>query len=247
MRRLLRVFGFLLLAACNASHAAELQILSAGAMEPGLEAAVQAFRSASSQGVRIRYAAAPRLREVLAGVDVPDVLIAPPALLAELKSEGKLVGQTVPLGRVGVGMAVRPGATVPVVEDAEGLRRAVTQAQTLVFNRASTGLYVDRLLEQIGVAAAVAGKVRRYATGADVMDHLLRGSGDELGFGAITEIRMVRELRYVGPLPAELQSYTTYAAALLPDGPAAAEALLRWLSGSEARATFDAAGIEPPR
>ena len=42
-------------------------------------------------------------------------------------------------------------------------------------------------------------------TGAEVMDHLLRGSGDELGFGAITEIRMVRELRYVGPLPAELQ------------------------------------------
>ena len=247
MRRLLRVIGVLVLAACNPSHAAELQILSAGAMEPGLEVAVQAFRSASSQGVRIRYGTAPRLRELLGGIDVPDILIAPPALLAELLVEGRLVGRPVPLGRVGVGMAVRPGATVPVVEDAEGLRRALVQAQTLVFNRASTGMYIDRLLEQMGVAGAVAGKVRRYATGADVMDHLLRGSGDELGFGAITEIRMVRELRFVGPLPGELQSYTAYAAALLPDGPAAAEALLRWLSGSEARAAFDAAGIEPPR
>jgi molybdate transport system substrate-binding protein len=247
MRRLLQVFGFLVLTACNASQAAELQILSAGAMEPGLEVAVQAFRSASSQGVRIRYGTAPRLRELLAGVDAPDLLIAPPALLAELLSEGKLAGRAVPLGRVGVGMAVRPGAAMPVVEDAEGLRRALVQSQTLIFNRASTGIYIDRLLEQMGLAATVAGKVRRYAAGADVMDHLLRGSGDELGFGAITEIRMVRELRYVGPLPGELQSYTTYAAALLPDGPAAAEALLRWLAGSEARAAFEAAGIEPAR
>ena len=247
MRRLLRVIGFLVLAACNVSHAAELQILSAGAMEPGLETAVQAFRSASSQGVRIRYGTVPRLRELLAVADAPDILIAPPALLAELLAEGKLVGRPVPLGRVGVGMAVRPGAAVPVVEDMEGLRRALLQAQTLVFNRASTGMYIDRLLEQMGLAATVAGKVRRYAAGADVMDHLLRGSGDELGFGAITEIRMVRELRYVGPLPGDLQNYTSYAAALLPDGPAAAEALLRWLAGSEARTAFETAGIEPPR
>jgi len=148
------------------------------------------------------------------------------------------------LGRIGVGMMVRPDVTMPAVPDAEALRRAMLQAQFLVFNRASTGLYLDRLLERLDLTAAVASKTLRYPTGADVMDHLLRGSGQELGFGPISEIRMVRELRYVGPLPPEVQNYTIYRAALLPGAPVAAAALLHWLSGAEARAALDAAGIE---
>ncbi|MDN3565088.1 molybdate ABC transporter substrate-binding protein [Paeniroseomonas aquatica] len=247
MRPLLRVIGFAILLACGGVQAAELQVVSAGALEPGLEAAVQNFRSASSQAVRIRYGTAPRLREMLQDAEAPDLLLAPMRLLDEMAAARRLAGRPVPLGRVGVGMAVRVGAPVPVVEDAEGLRRALTQAQAVIYNRASTGMYLDRLFEQMGLTALVSAKARRYAAGADVMDHLLRGSGDELGFGAIPEIRMVRELRYVGPLPLDVQSYTTYGAALLPDGPAAAAVLLRWLVGPESRAVFDAAGIEPPR
>ena len=37
----------------------------------------------------------------------------------------------------------------------------------------------------------------------------------EIGFGAITEIRQVQALRYLGPLPPGLQSYTTYYGALV--------------------------------
>ena len=227
--------------------AAEIEVLSAGAVEPGLAPAVQAFRSASSQGVSITYATAPRLAERLDRGDAAHLLIGPQGMLEALARDGRLAGQPFPLGRVGVGMAIRPEVPVPMVEDAEGLRRAVLQAQTLVYNRASTGLYLDRLFERLGLTTAVAPKARRYPTGAGVMEHLLRGSGQELGFGAITEIRMVRELRYLGPLPSELQSYTTYSAALTPGAPAAAEALLRWLLGPEARAAFDAVGIEPAR
>jgi molybdate transport system substrate-binding protein len=226
-------------------RAAEIEVLSAGAVEPGLEPAVQAFRSASSQAVHITYATAPRILEQLASGEAPDLLIAPQSLIEGMTREGKLAGEPMTLGRIGVGMVVRPGVPVPVVEDAEGLRRAVLQAPTLVYNRASTGMYLDRLFERMGLAAAVAPKALRYPTGADVMEHLLRGSGQELGFGAISEIRMVRELRYVGPLPPDVQSYTTYRAALLPGAPVAAEALLRWISGAEARAAFESAGIEP--
>jgi molybdate transport system substrate-binding protein len=113
-----------------------------------------------------------------------------------------------------------------------------------VFNRASSGLYLERLFDRMDLTAIVTPKARRYRTGAEVMSHLLHGSGQEIGFGAITEIRMVRELRYLGPLPAEVQSYTTYSAALTPGAPAAAEALLRWLTGPETRSAFEAAGID---
>ena len=246
-RRLLPLLGISIAAATHHAQAAELEVMSAGAMEPGLAPALQAFRRVSGQAVQIRYATAPALQQALADGAAPQLVIGPDSLMAGLARADGLAGQPQPLGRVGVGMAVRPDLAIAPVTDAEGLRQLVSGAQAVVFNRASSGLYLERLFERMQLAAIVAPKARRYRTGAEVMSHLLHGTGREVGFGAITEIRMVRELRYLGPLPSELQSYTTYSAALTPGAPAAAEALLRWLSGPEARAAFDAVGIEPAR
>ncbi len=227
--------------------AAELQLMSAGAVEPGLGAAVRSFSNASGQAVQIRYVTAPMLQQALTDGEAPPLVIGPESLMTELARAGRLAGQPVALGRVGVGMVVRPDLGIAPVTDAEGLRRVVTGAQSVVFNRASTGLHMERLFERMGLTAVVTPKARRYRTGKEVMAHLLHGTGQEIGFGAITEIRMVRELRYLGPLPADVQSYTTYSAALTPGAPVAAEALLRWLGGPEARSAFEGAGVEPVR
>ena len=219
---------------------AELSVFSAGAVEPGLAAAVASFRAAGGPPVRIAYATAPQLRERILGGETPDILVAPLALLTEFS--GRLAGPAVPLGKVGVGIAVRPGAPEPAIRDAETLRAAVEQADALVFNRASTGLYMDRLFERLGLTATVTPKARRYPTGAAVMEHLLHGTGREIGFGAITEIKLVPALRYLGPLPPGLQNTTEYGAAALRGQTGAA--LLRWLAGPEARRALDAAGVE---
>ncbi len=247
MRRRLMALLPVLIVTGPAARAAELEVVSARTMEPGLAPAVQAFRNASGHAVQIRYATAPAMQQALADGDVPQLLIGPDSLMAGLAQAGRLAGQPVPLGRVGVGMVVRPDLAIAPATDAEGLRRMVIDMQSVVFNRASSGLHMERIFDRMGLTALVAPKARRYRSGAEVMAHLLQGSGQEVGFGAITEIRMVRELRYLGPLPAELQSYTTYSGALTPGAPVAAEALLRWLAGPESRGSFDAAGIEPVR
>jgi molybdate transport system substrate-binding protein len=242
-----RTLLLLLLLLALPARAAELQVLSAGAVEPGLEAAARSFRHATGQAVSIAYATAPRLRARIEAGEAPDLLLAPLGLIEEFGRAGRLAGAPVALGRVGVGLAVRPGAPLPGIGDAAALRRALEAADRVVFNRASTGLYLDRLFERLGLTALVTPKAVRYATGAEVMEHLLRGSGAEIGFGAITEIRLVRALRYGGPLPPELQNYTAYAATLLPGSAPEAAALLRHLAGPEGRAHFDAAGIEAAR
>ncbi len=245
MRHRLAALLALCLLTGRVALAAELQVMSAGAMEPGLGPAVRSFIQASSQEVQIRYGTAPMLQQALAdGGEAPQLVIAPESLMAELARAGRLVGAPVPIGRVGVGMVARPDLAFAPVTDAEGLRRLVTGAQSVVFNRASTGQHMERLFERMGLAAVVTPKARRYRTGAEVMAHLLHGTGQEIGFGTITEIRMVRQLRYLGPLPPDVQAYTTYSAALAPGAPAAAEALLRWLSGPDSRSAFEAAGIE---
>lgn len=245
MRRLLVLLVGLFLHA-PAGSAADLRVLSAGAVEPGLEAAVAAFRQAGGKAVAIAYATAPQLRERLAGGEAPDLVILPEALRRELTTLGHLAGEPVPLGRVGVGIVTRAGAAPPGITDAAGLALAVRQARRVVFNRASTGLHMERLFERLSLGEAVAAKAVRTATGAEVLEQLAGGTDADLGFAAITEILLVPALRYHGPLPPALQNHTVYAASLLPGSAAGATALLAHLAGPAGRAAFTAAGIEPP-
>ncbi len=226
-----------------AARAAGLRILSAGAVEPGLEPAVTLFRQARGLPVAIEYATAPRLRDRMQAGDAPDLLVAPVGLINDLVAAGRLTSERATLGRVGAGIVVRPGAPEPAIADAAALRRAVEAAEALVFNRASTGLHMDRLFESWSITAIVTPRAVRFATGAEVLERVLTGSGAELGFAAITEIHMVPRLRYLGPLPAEVQNYTAYAVALLPQAAPEAADLLRHLAGPAARAVLDAAGV----
>ena len=236
-------------------HAIELSVLSAGAVEPGIRPALAAFERESGHTVRIDFAAAPALRAALRAAPAADVIIVPQGTLDELAATGTAVaGPRAPIGRVGVGVAVRPGVAPPDVGSAESLRAALVGAEHVVFNRASTGIYVEQMLKRLDVEDVVRPKSERVADGASVMRRLLAGTSPrEFGFGAMTEIALFADqgLKLVGPLPASLQNFTSYVAVPWPgakaDEPArtkAVAALMRSLQGAPARTLFVAAGIE---
>lgn len=252
----------LLAATALPAAALELSLLSAGAVEPGIRPALAAFERDSGHTVRVAFAAAPALRAALrphaAGdvVILADVVIVPQGVVDELAATGKrFAAPPVPVGRVGVGVAVRPGVVAPDIGSADALRAALVGAERVVFNRASTGIYVEHMLRQLGVADAVNAKAERVADGASVMRRLLAGTSPrEFGFGAMTEIALFADqgLKLIGPLPASLQNYTSYVAlpwpGSKPDEPARADAvaaLMRSLQGAPARSLFANAGIEP--
>lgn len=249
MNRMVAVFGMMagvLFAA--AVSAAEIKVLSAGAIEPGLKAAAAAFQKESGHGAKITFATAPQLRKRVGGGEVADVVIAPPAVLEEFAKEGKIAQDRVTVGRVGMGVAVRPGAPVPDISSADALKRSVLEAESIVFNRASSGIYFENLLKKMGIYEQVESKATRYADGAAVMEHVLKGKGKEIGFGPITEILQHKEkgLKLVGPLPTEVQNYTSYSAvAMTASGNAdIARAFVRFVSSPAGKALFVAAGIE---
>src|SRR2546427_4621745 len=109
--------GLLLLALCTfatgGAMAAEIRVLSAGAVEPGLRAAVAAFKKQSGHDVNITFNTAPEVRKRIAGGDAFDVVIAPPAALDEFAGAGKVTADRANLGRVGMGVAGRPPAPAP--------------------------------------------------------------------------------------------------------------------------------------
>jgi molybdate transport system substrate-binding protein len=227
----------------------EIKLLSAGAVEPGLAKLFEPFEKESGHAVKATFNTAPAIRRRLAAGEIFDVVIAPPAVLDELVKGGrKVAAERVVIGKVGVGVAVREEGPAPKIATVEEFKRAVLEADALVYNQASTGIYIAGLFERLGIAAEVAAKSTRYPDGAAVLDHLAKGKGNEIGFGAITEILECRGrgVKLVGPLPAEIQNYTSYAAAILAEGPAraAAEALVRYLAGPQGKAALAAAGVE---
>src|SRR5439155_22279862 len=143
------VLLLLLYALAGGAMAAEIRVLSAGAVEPGLRAAAAAFKKQSGHDVNITFNTAPEIRKRIGAGEAFDVVIAPPAALDEFA--GKVTADRVALGRVGLGVAVRPGAAVPDISSGEALKRSVLAAESIVYNRASSGIYFENLLKKMEI------------------------------------------------------------------------------------------------
>ena len=229
-------------------QAAEISILSAGAPEPGVAAVIELFK-AKGNIVKVRYATAPAIRKIVSEGGGANIVIAPPAVIKEVSEAGKADPKAqVTVGKVGVGITVRRDAPVPDVSSVDKMKAALVGAQTVVYNQASTGNYLQELFVKLGIADQLAPKTKRYADGDGVMDHIIKGSGNEIGLGAITEINLnvSKGLRFVAPLPVEVQNYTTYVAAPMTGANHSADSakFLELLAAPEARKALLTAGIE---
>ncbi len=248
----LAAIGLVAASIVSPANAADIRVLSAGAVERGLGPVAADFERSTGHHVQVEYAAAPAIAARLAADPGFDIVIAPPAVLDALAGAGRLGAERVTIGKVGIGVAVRTSARTPDIASVDALKRELSSADAVVFNRASTGLYVEKMLVTLGVAESVNARAVRVDDGAAVMRRLLAGSASrEFGFGAMTEIALFEDqgLRLVGPLPAALQNTTTYAASTVQNAAvkdAVATLMLR-LQDTQARAAFARAGIEPAR
>jgi molybdate transport system substrate-binding protein len=214
-------------------------------VEPGLLAAVELFRKQTGHDVRITFATTPDMRRLVGEGATPDVMIAPPAALEEFAKAGRVdAAARVLLGRVGVGVVIRDGAPKPDVSTVDALQRAVLDADSVIYNRASSGLYVESLLQRLGLAGQIEAKTKRY-TGTDMIEPMINGKGNEIGFMPVVQILNWhgRGLQLAGPLPAEIQHHTTYAAASAPNSDGGLS-FVRFLGTPDAKAMFARAGVE---
>ncbi len=226
-----------------------IRVLSAGAVKPGLARLIDGFQRESGYDVVVTFATAPAIRDRIGSGESVDVLIAPAALLEELLQSGKAwASGRVTVGRIGAGVMVRHGAPLPKIATVDELKQSLLNAESVVYNQASTGAYLEGLFDRLGIGEQLKTRVTRYPDAASVIDHVIKGKGSEIGLGATTVIAEAEKegLKLVGPLPAEIQNYTTYAAAVTAQGAAkdGAQAFVRYITTPAARASFAAAGVE---
>ena len=228
-----------------------LRILSTGAPKTGVSRCAQAYQESSGHRVDIRFVTAPVLRDkVEAGEDGADILVAPVDAIKRFEQEGRtVVGACGVVGSVKAAVVVRRNAPEPDISSAETLKKALLEAGSVVYNTATSGIYIEKLMQRLGVAEAIRDKTVRVPNGAAVMTHLAEsGVENEIGFGQATEIRLHedRGVQLVGPLPKEIENITTYAAALLThaDAAEAARTLVEFMGSPEGRRIFAATGVE---
>ncbi|TMH04855.1 MAG: ABC transporter substrate-binding protein [Betaproteobacteria bacterium] len=231
------------------SFAAEISILSAGAVETGLQAFAPVVKRETGNDIKTQFNTTPQIAQRIAAGEAFDIVIAPPDAIAKAAKDGKVVAETqVPVGRVGGGVVVRNGASAPDISSVDALKRALLAADSVVYNTASSGIYLDKLFEKMGILEQLKPKTTRYPGGSEVMAHVSKGKGNEIGFGAITEIKAYepKGVRLVGPLPTDVQNYTSYDAVMMTGttSPDAAKAVLKQIATAAGKAAFTSNGVE---
>lgn len=227
-----------------------IRILSAGAPKTGVRRCAEDFAAQTGLPFEVEFATAPVLRErVQSGDTNADVIIAPAAAMDAFATAGHVEPESVSvIGSVTAGVVVRDGAPEPDLTSVEAFTRDLMAADALVYNLASSGQYIAKMIEELGIAADVADKTTRVPTGAAVMERLAaEPSRAAVGFGQITEIRLHENLgvHLVGPLPEAIGKVTTYAAALLSAAPRpdAARPLVDFMVSSAGKEIFVATGV----
>ena len=126
---------------------------------------------------------------------------------------------------------------------------ALLAAPAVVFNRASSGVYIEDMLRQLGLLDRLAPRVVRTDTGAEVVQCIATDApSGSIGFGQSTEIRRLAStgVRLLGVLPEPVAHATAYEAVLLRSGAPSpeADAFLAFLGTAQARALLARAGVE---
>jgi molybdate transport system substrate-binding protein len=247
------VAGFFIAALAGASlaPAAEIKVLTGGAFRGVVDALVPEFEKRTGHKVSVDNATAGVLAKRIGGGEAFDVAIITPKAIGELIDKGKIAaGTRVDLAKVGMGVVVKEGAPRPDIATVEAFKRALVAAKSVAYidpkAGGSSGIYFDGLLDRLGIADQIRPKAK-LKQGGYVADLVVSGEA-ELGVHQISEIVPVKGAVLVGPLPAEIQNYTTYSAGLgaAARDAAAAKALIDHLAGPAAAPVLKARGMERP-
>ena len=176
-----------------------------------------------------------------------DVVVNAAQNIDQQSKDGKLMDATrTDFARSGIGVAVPATAAKLDVSTAQALRAALLSARTVVVSSGTSGRHMVEVFTRLGVGEQVRAKTRQPPSGAQIADFLASGEAD-LGFQQVSELLHAKGIHYLGPLPANLQNYTIYSAAIHAGAanPDAAKGLLAALRSSSAQAVVRASGMEP--
>ncbi len=234
----------------HVANAADVKVLSAGVMKEIILELVPEYEKRTGNKVTVDVGPAGTLAQRIEGGEAFDLAVITRPLIENLTEKGKIQsGSRTDLAGVGVGVVIKEGTSRPDISSPEAFKQTVLAAKSIAHTDpaagATSGIYLVKLFERLGIADQVKQKVTLVRGDSSA---LLVARGEvELAVQQTSEILNVPGTSYVGPLPAEIQNITIYSAGIATNTHQAdaARALINLLSGSAAVRLLSAHGLEP--
>jgi len=237
----------LLLTACAATHAADIQVLSTNGLKHALEKLAPEFEAATKHKLALQFAPAADMKGRIEKGEAFDLTFLTSAAIDDLIKQGKLAAATrTEIAKAGAGVAIRKGAPRPDIATAETFKRAMLGARSITYvATGATGATMRKAFEQLGIADEMKAKTK-LVSGISAAAAVAKGDA-EFGFSVISEILGVEGVELAGPLPPEVQVYLVFPAAVSVHArsPEAAESFIKFLTTPAAVAVIRAQGMEP--
>jgi molybdate transport system substrate-binding protein len=233
--------------------AADLKVISAGAVRGLIAQIIEDYSRQTGQKFDFTIGTTGQLRSIITSGQPADLIIVSIPLMEELEKTGKLTpGSRADLGRVGIGVTVREGASVPDVATPEALKKALIEARSVAYTNpaegGTSGIYFAGLTERFGIADAVKNKALLTKGGREAAIEVAEGRA-EMAIIYMSESIAVKGVKIAGPLPPSLQDYSAYAAAIPANSTdaAAARAFVMALTSAGMAQRWRANAFEPPK
>jgi len=224
----------------------EIQVFAAGASKVAVESLAPAFKRLTGDTLVIRSDTVGALRDRIAQGERPDLTVLSQVAIETLVAQGQVqASQTLPIGIVSAGLAVKRGAAVPDISSVEALKKTLLQARSVAHadgaRGATSGAHFAKMVDQLGLRPALQAKLVILPFGVEVIEGVAAGQF-ELGASQSSEIVPHESVTYVGDLPAPFALRTPYVVGVVA-GSAKGAALLKFMSTPESLAVFKGSGF----
>ena len=241
----------LLLAHTGFASAAEIKVFSTIGVQSALEELAPQFEKASGHKLNITWATAAILVKRVQGGESADLMVLTKQGLNALTKDNKAsAGPDAAFASSGIAMVVKKGAPKPDISTPESFKQTLLKAKAIAYSDpahgGASGVYLTKLLERMGIAEQMKPKTRHPPPSGNTALLVLNGEAD-LAIQQEPEVISVAGVDLVGPLPAELNNITIYAAGVGAgtQQAEAANALIEFLHTPEAQAVVKAKGLKP--
>jgi ABC-type molybdate transport system substrate-binding protein len=227
---------------------AELVVLSSNATRPVLEALAPELERTANARIVFRFAPSAELKARIESGEEFDLAFLASTLVDDLIANDKVdAGSRTTIARAGVGVAIRKGAPKPDLSTPDAFRRALLDARSIAY--VGTGVTAE-ILRKIVAGFGIADAMREKTTelsGVTAAEAVASGRA-ELGFTQVSEILPHPGVELAGPLPSELQVYTTFQAVIGSSArePKAARQWIEILTAPAAAAVIQEKGLFLP-
>ena len=236
--------------ACNAG-ADEITLIAPGGIREPLQKLIPEFERKTGHTVKVTIGSGNGTRQQVKNGEIFDVPVVQPPLDDVLATGHVNAATETPLATVAVAVAVRKGAPKPDISTPEAVKKMLLAAKSVSIpdgaRGAAAGVSFDETLKKLGIVEQMKPTLKRVQGGAGAMAAIAKGEV-EIGLTFLSEIHDPG-VEIVGILPREISTPTGLVGFIhaKAKSPAAAGALLAYLSSPEAAKVYRETGMQPGR